>query len=159
MDIGSKQKYPAGVLSNFTSHPFIFEGVEISSIEGILQSFKFSDPDMQREICKLVGFTAKKSGYGKNWQRSQTLFWKGEAIPRMSKRYQELLDSVYQAMFDQNLKARKALLATGHSNLTHDIGNTNKRETVLTVREFCSRLMNIRRRYQHNELLAELGNN
>lgn len=157
MDIGSKQKYPAGALSNFTPRPFTFDDVDISSMEGFLQSLKFSSQEMQREICKLVGFAAKKSGSKKNWQRAQTLHWQGETIPRKSPRYQELLDDVYKALFDQNAKARKALLASGHAHLTHSIGRTNKTETVLTVQEFCSRLMDNRRRYQHDALLEELG--
>ena len=48
-------------------------------------------------------------------------------------------------MFDQNESFRKALLASGDSVLTHSMGSNKESETVLTEREFCSRLMRLRR--------------
>jgi predicted NAD-dependent protein-ADP-ribosyltransferase YbiA (DUF1768 family) len=157
MDIGSKSKYPAGALSNFSPHAFVLDRVMIASMEGFLQGLKFKDVNMQKEICKLVGIGAKRAGAKKKWQPNQILYWKGEPIPRKSDRYQELLDAAYKAMFDQNAKARKALLASGNAHLTHSIGRIKKSETVLTRQEFCSRLMNIRRGYQHDKLLEGLG--
>ena len=156
MDIKSGQKYPAGALSNFAPHPFVFRGVEVSSMEGFVQSLKFKDVEMQKHICTLVGFAAKKSGSKKNWQRDQVLWWDGVAYPRKSDEYQELLDEVYTEMFTQNEKARKALLATRGANLTHSIGRSNKSETVLTRTEFCSRLMKIRRQIQHDDAFKGL---
>ena len=38
MDIGSKAGYPASALSNFASHPFVFDGVECASMEGLVQA-------------------------------------------------------------------------------------------------------------------------
>jgi hypothetical protein len=122
----------------------VLDGVEIASMEGFLQSLKFKSPDMQREICKLVGIGAKRAGAKKNWQKTQTLWWQGNAIARESEEYQELLDSAFTAMFTQNEKARKALLATGKATLKHSIGRTKKSETVLTRQEFCSRLTKMR---------------
>jgi predicted NAD-dependent protein-ADP-ribosyltransferase YbiA (DUF1768 family) len=157
MDIGSKSKYPAGALSNFSPHPFVFDRVKIASMEGFLQSLKFKDANMQKEICQLVGIGAKRAGAKKNWQQTQTLYWKGEPIPRGSDRYQELLDDVYEAMFEQNAKAKKALMASGHSTLTHSIGRIKKSETVLTRREFTNRLSDIRRRAHNAKMLDDLG--
>ena len=151
MDIKSGSSYPAGALSNFAPHPFTFDGVEIASMEGFLQSLKFKDADMQEHICTLVGAKAKRSGAKKNWQREQTLWWRGNPIKRDSDEYQELLDNVYEAMFTQNEKARKALLASRDANLTHSIGRTKISETVLTKTEFCRRLMKIRSRIRHEE--------
>lgn len=113
-------------------------------MEGFLQSLKFKNPDMQEHICTLVGAKAKKSGANKNWQRDQILYWRGQSIKRDSQEYQDLLDRAYLAMFSQNTKAQKALLATGDANLTHSIGRRKINETVLTAQEFCSRLMEIR---------------
>lgn len=156
MDIKSGQGYPAGALSNFAPHPFTFRGVEIASMEGFLQSLKFKDKEMQKHICTLVGFAAKKAGAKKNWQRDQTLWWSGIPYPRKSDEYQMLLDSVYTHMFTKNEKARKALLATHNANLTHSIGRTNKSETVLTRTEFCSRLMKIRNKFKNDKAFEEL---
>lgn len=145
MDIKSGKTYPSCALSNFAPHPFVFEGVQCNSMEGFLQGLKFKNAEMQRHICTLVGFKAKKSGANKNWQRDQTLYWLGLPYKRDSDGYQTLLDEAYWALFSQNEKARNALLATQGANLTHSIGRNKKNETVLTKQEFCSRLMNIRK--------------
>jgi len=153
MDIKAGNPYPAGALSNFAPHPFELDGVQIASMEGFLQSLKFKEPDMQDHICTLVGVKAKYSGKGKNWQRTQTLYWRGQEIKRDSKEYQELLDRAYEAMFTQNAKAKKALLATNSANLTHSIGWHKANETVLTKKEFCSRLMKMRSRLRAEKYL------
>ena len=144
MEIILGNSYPAGALSNLSPHTFTFRGVECGSMEGLLQGLKFKGKDMQREICSLAGMKAKKSGAKKNWQRTQLLWWQGEPMKRQSKVYQDLLDEAYLAMFTQNEKARKALLASRDAKLTHSIGRPNPKETVLTTKEFCSRLTKIR---------------
>jgi len=146
MDIGSGNTYPANALSNFSPHPFQIDGIECNSMEGFLQSLKFKSPEMQVEVCKLVGRAAKRKGSKKNWQRTQTLYWKGVEMKRDSQEYQDLLDRAYDAM-SKNTKFRKALLATGNAVLKHSIGKRDQSKTVLTIREFCSRLTKIRTRY------------
>ena len=148
MEIRAGNPYPSTALSNFAPHKFIFRGVPCSSMEGLLQSLKYENPDMQRHMCTLVGYTAKKTGKNKNWWRTQTLYWDGKPIKRDSTEYQELLDEAYECLFYQNEKARKALLATGDATLKHSIGRHKINETVLTRQEFCSRLMKIRRDLQ-----------
>lgn len=143
MDIGSGTGFPTATLSNFSPHPFIFDGVECNSMEGLLQSFKFSNPEIQKEVCKLVGKQAKFKGKKKKWYRTQILYWQGKEYARDSKDYQELLDRAFNALAT-NESFKKALLATGNSTLTHSIGKTKQSETVLTRTEFCSRLTTIR---------------
>lgn len=143
MDIGSGNKYPANALSNFAPHPFIIDGIECNSMEGFLQSLKFKSPEMQIEVCKLVGIAAKRKGAKKDWKQSQILYWKGVEIKRDSKEYQDLLDKAYTALY-QNAKFRMALSASGKAVLTHSIGKSKENETVLTRREFCSRLTKLR---------------
>ena len=143
MDIGSGSGFPSAALSNFAPHPFVIDGVECNSMEGFLQSLKFSNPEMQKEVCKLVGKAAKFKGKKKKWWRTQTLFWQGIEIPRDSEEYQKLLDRAFGALA-QNSSFRAALLATGNSVLTHSIGKTKITETILTRQEFCSRLTRIR---------------
>lgn len=144
MEVGGGLGYPAGALSNFSPHVFVLDGVECASMEGLLQSFKFANPDMQKEVCKLVGKAAKFKGKKKKWFRTQVLYWMGQEYPRNSPEYQNLLDRAYRAMFDQNDHFRKALKASGNSVLIHTIGKTKENETVLTRQEFCSRLMKLR---------------
>jgi len=146
MDIRSGGGYPAAALSNFAPHPFVFDGVECASMEGLLQSFKFDKEHIQVEVCKLAGRAAKSRGSdrSKSWQRVQTLWWKGVAMPRRGPEYQVLLDRAYQAMFEQSEGFRKALLATGSAVITHSLGKNKESDTVLTSREMCSRLMKLR---------------
>ena len=145
MDIGSGTGFPSASLSNFAPHPFVIDGVECNSMEGFLQSLKFSNLEMQKEVCKLVGKAAKFKGKKKKWWRTQTLYWQGQEFPRHSEEYQQLLDRAFDALA-QNPSFQKALLATGDAMLTHSIGKTDASQTVLTRYEFCSRLMKIRGR-------------
>lgn len=150
MDIGSGSGYPSAALSNFAPHPFVFDGVECNSMEGLLQSFKFSNPEMQKEVCKLVGKQAKFKGKKKKWFKTQTLYWQGKEFKRDSEEYQILLDRAYDAL-STNESFKRALLATGNAILIHTIGKTKQSETVLTRAEFCSRLMTIRERLQNEQ--------
>lgn len=143
MDIGSGTGYPSAALSNFSPHSFVIDGVECASMEGFLQSLKFQDPEMQKHVCTLVGKKAKFKGKKKKWWKTQTLYWKGEEIPRSSERYQELLDDAFTAL-SKNDGFRRALLATQNATLTHNIGKKKESETVLTRTEFTSRLTKIR---------------
>ena len=150
MDIGSGTGFPSAALSNFAPHPFIFDGIECNSMEGLLQSFKFSNPDMQKEVCKLVGKQAKFKDKKKKWFKTQTLYWQGKEFKRDSQEYQDLLDRAFNALAE-NEGFKKALLATGNSTLTHSIGKTKISETVLTKAEFCSRLMKIRENLKNSK--------
>lgn len=153
MDIKAGNPYPAGALSNFARHPFVLDDVQIASMEGFLQGLKFSNPDMQEQICTLYGKKAKMAGKKKRWFEDQTLYWRGESIKRDSQQYQDLIDRAYDAMFRQNEKARKALLATGDATLKHSIGRRKSNETVLTKQEFCSRLTNIREQLKAEQFM------
>lgn len=146
MDVGSNNGYPAGALSNFTANKFIFDGVECESMEGLLQSFKFENINSQMITCSLVGFKAKMKGKNRNkrWKSMQTLWWNGVSYKRDSKEYQTLLDRAYMALFNQSEKFRKCLKDAGNAIFTHSIGHNNEKETVLTEREFCSRLQRLK---------------
>lgn len=144
MDIGKGSGGVAGRLSNFTPRRFVFDGVECNSIEGVLQSFKFKNVDMQKEVCKLVGMVAKKKGANKNWQQYQKLYWNGKEYKRDGKEYQELLDRLYQTVYDQNENYRRDIQSCKSVTFTHSIGKNKKSETVLTSQEFCSRLTKLR---------------
>lgn len=147
MDIGSGSGYPSSALSNFAPHKFVIDGIECNSMEGFLQSLKFSNPAMQIEVCKLVGKAEKFKGKNKKWWKTQTLYWQGKEYKRNSIEYQKLLDKAYDAL-SKNNGFQAALLATGNATLTHSIGKNDKTKTVLTQKEFRSRLTKIRLRLQ-----------
>jgi hypothetical protein len=144
MDIKSKNGYPSSSLSNFAGHRFTLDEVEIFSMEGFLQSLKFKNPDMQVEVCKLIGFGAKQRGSKKNWKLKGVLYWKGVEIDRFGDEYQLLLDRAYKAMFEQSKGFRKALMSTQNASLSHSIGRRKESESILTANEFCSRLERLR---------------
>lgn len=144
MDIGSGTGYPSANLSNFTPRSFIFDDIKCCSIEGVLQSFKFKDEEMQQHVCTLVGKAAKFKGKNKKWWKLQELYWKGKIYKRDSEEYQELLNRLYQTVYDQCDNFRKALEATKGCTLTHSIGKRKETETILTIQEFCSRLTKLR---------------
>ena len=154
MDIGSGSGWPAASLSNFSPHPFCVRGEACASMEGFLQSLKFADPEMARHVRTLVGKAAKFKGKKKRWWRTGELHWLGEPFDRHGEFHQELLDDAFEALFTQNAKARRALLATGDATLTHSIGKRKPSETVLTASEFCGRLTVIRAKLRNGELTA-----
>ncbi len=144
MEIRSGGSYPSSALSNFAGHRFTIDDVECYSMEGFLQSLKFKSVEMQASVCKLIGKAAKSKGSSKKWYRDQTLYWRGTAIKRNSDEYQTLLDRAYEAMFEQSKSFREALRASGTATLTHSMGKSKINETVLTQREFCTRLIKLR---------------
>lgn len=145
MDIGSGKGYPHSKLSNFAPNPFKIDGVRCASMEGFLQSLKFDKEHIEEEVCKMVGKQAKFRGKKRNkaWKSRQTLWWRGVAYKRNSDEYQELLDRAYKAL-SKNRKFMKALKSTMKSNLKHSIGSSKIKDTVITEREFCSRLEKLR---------------
>lgn len=115
-------------------------------MEGFLQALKFDKVHIQVEVCKLVGRAAKFRGKKRNkaWQKVQRLWWNGIPFRRDGEEYQNLLDVAYQAMYDQSDSFRRALKASGKAVFTHSLGRNNESETILTNREFCSRLTILR---------------
>ena len=147
MNIGSGTGYPQASLSNFSPHPFTIDGVQCNSMEGFLQSLKYKNIEMQKYVCTLVGKAAKFKGKKKKWWKDQTLYWNGKEIDRHSKEYQDLLDRAFNEL-SKNTSFRKALLATKNATLIHAIGKTDPSKTILTQKEFCSRLTKIRTKLQ-----------
>lgn len=152
MNIISNGKYPSNSLSNFAAHPFTFRGLEVNSMEGLLQGLKYSNPEMQAHVFGLVGIAAKKKGSKKNWKRNYTLYFQGTPIDRLSDSYQSFLDEAYTTLAVKNEGFQRALLASGDGKLTHSIGRKKPKETILTQNEFCSRLMWIRDALRNNNL-------
>ncbi len=144
MDIRAAGGYPGRNLSNFAGHSFVFDDVQCASMEGLVQAFKSPYEHIQVEICKLVGMGAKRRGSKIDWKTKQTLYWKGKEYYRLSDEYQHLLNAAYNAMYEQCESFRDALAATGKATLTHTIGKTKESETIMTQREFTSRLTKLR---------------
>lgn len=148
MDIKSKCGYPSSSLSNFAPHRFVFDSIECCSMEGFLQSLKFSNIEMQKYVCTLVGIKAKNKGRFKNWKVSQELYWLGNIYDRHSIEYTDLISHAYDELYIQCESFRNALKATGNSSITHFIGKKKKSDTILTEQEFCSNLIRVRNKLE-----------
>lgn len=147
LDIYSKGEYPADVLSNFYPNSFAFDGIDCASMEGLLQSLKTKDPCRQKEICGYWGIQAKQAHRHRfaniGWKLTGTLYWKGKPMKRSSDAYQRFLDKAYSALCS-NRNFREALLASAGRELTHKIGKSDSKRTVLTEYEFVTRLSRYR---------------
>lgn len=146
MEIRSGERYPAGALSNFSPHHFTFRDVPAASMEGFLQGLKFTNADRQLYVMSLYGRAAKEAGSRHDWHKHGLLYWQEAPIDRFGEEYQSLLDEAFWSLFSQNLSAQRALLASGDAVLKHSLGKRKPEDTVLTIHEFTSRLMNIRER-------------
>lgn len=136
-------------LSNLYPWPFVLDDVQCGSIEGFLQSLKFSDPDEQVAVATLHGPEAFLTGqHGNDWKETQVLWWRGKKFPRTYKKYQALLTRAYDACFDQNAGFIAALYETGALVLSHDMGKTNQTQSTLTQMEYLVQLYRLRARAQ-----------
>ena len=145
IDIRSKASAEAGRLSNFTQRHFVFDNIECNSIEGVLQSFKCPDKERQKEICLLYGKEAKLAGQDYDWTYNQTLYWNEVEYPRKSKEYQNLLDRLYDTVYEQNEQFKADLEFLRDKKFDHRMGLTDKSKTVLTRSEFVQRLRKLSR--------------
>ena len=143
IDVHSQKAYPRNVLSNLYNNQFSIDGIECQSMEGFLQSLKFSDPLKQREICAMKGVKAKKAG-NNDWKVDQQVYWNGKIINRGGEEFQQLISRAYKAMFEHSETFRKALADTKGKRLYHTIGIDNLCDTILTTSEFCNRLTELR---------------
>lgn len=156
IDIRSRNGWPAYALSNFYHNSFEFDGISCRSMEGFIQSLKCSDVNEQIRVCKMRGKRAKEFGHKvKNNPHydinTRGIYWKGSRIDRLSDDYQRLMRWAYRAMFDQCPKFREALVATGNKRLYHTIGKTDPKETILTEKELCTILTELRKKLKDNK--------
>lgn len=142
IDISSKSD--TSKLSNFEPYAFELDGVQVASMEGFLQSLKFKNFNLQISVCQLVGKSAKWYGRKQNWRDSQILWWRWLPYGRESIAYANLLTRVYLHLARQNRDFRNSLAVTGSLVLTHSIGKSDPKETVITENEFCNILYKLR---------------
>lgn len=150
IDIHSKGKWPRNALSNFYPHEFTFEGIRCGSMEGFLQSLKTDSIERQQLVCSLSGKEAKLRSTD-TWRKEQNVFWNGHRINRHGNQFQFLIRRAYREMLKQCPDFRDALRATGTKRLYHSIGNPNSMDTILTEKELCDILTELRREIQNNK--------
>ncbi len=138
MNISSKGKWPANVLPNFAATPFVVDGVQRNSAEGFIQALKFPNLEMQKHVCSLVGKAAKFAGKkaAKRIHRERNVWWQGKEIEFRSEEHFGLIERVLRAKFIQSDRAKRALLATRDTTLTHDMGQSESPHTSLPAAVF-----------------------
>lgn len=146
-DICFKFKYPYNVLCNFTASQFNYQGVNIQSMEGFLQSLKVKDKKTQEKICTLPGFMAKKVG---NYLKRSgdfdrvTVYWQGNQYDRNTDKFKQVISEAYESKHAQDGLFRSVLNSSKGRKLTHTIGKNDPMDTILTEDEFIEQLDNLR---------------
>ena len=143
LDIKGTGKAEQKTLSNFQNYSFILDGVKCASMEGLLQSLKTKNIQLQKKICGRSGKEAKNSFEKKwpnaRWKLTGILYWQGKPLRRRNDEYQYFLDRAYDALYT-NPDFVKALIEAKGKTLTHSVGKRSTRKTVLTAYEFLSRI-------------------
>lgn len=147
VDIHSKGKWPSYMLSNFYPHSFSFDGMDCGSMEGFLQAIKTNDVERQKMVCALSKREAKMRSTD-TWKKEQNVFWNGQTFNRHGNRFQFLIRRAYREMLKQCPKFREALLVSGNKTLYHTIGKSDPHDTILTEKELCTILMELRKELQ-----------
>ena len=124
-------------------------------MEGFLQSLKQKDVGKQRQVCRMTGREAKRMTNA-DWQTNQTVWWNGQAIDRQSDVFLTLIKNAYEAMFEQNECFRTALMDTRGKMLYHSQGEQDFHKTILTEREFCGILTDLRDSYDFRDKTKKL---
>ena len=147
IDIHSKGRWPSYALSNFYPHSFEFDGVQCGSMEGFLQALKTNDKERQIMVCSLSKKDAKLRSTD-TWKKEQNVYWNGRVYNRHGYQFQFLIRRAYRAMLNQCPKFKDALVASGEKKLYHSIGNSNAYDTILTEKELCTILTELRTNIQ-----------
>ena len=123
-------------LSNLYPYEFTFRGKKLSSIESFFQGIKFPDKDIQNYVFSYFGVAAVnvRNITDYDWTVTNTLYFDGNSIDRMSKEYDDIIDELYISAV-QNPLYRMALLKCD-KDIIHSIGKESKEETTFTRYEF-----------------------
>lgn len=144
-NICAKGRHPEDILSNKCTNDFCFDGVQCTSMENFLQSLKYKDAEIQLKIC-IADVWQLKDYDSIEWQKEQTLWWKGRPIKRQSIKYRNLIYDAYCEMYLWCGRFRDSLMRTDHRTLRYDSGHCNPQECVQTDKEFIGVLSKLRRK-------------
>lgn len=106
-------------ISNLYPAKFTLDGETYGSVEGFWQSLKCDSVERRREVAMLSGVKAKKAGGGS--PQSASFDYQGETVVTGTHAHWALMERACTAKFEQDPRARRALLATGNRPLTHKV--------------------------------------
>jgi hypothetical protein len=133
-------------LSNLFPYEFTFKGCQAKSVEGVLQSLKHGNPEVQHIIYGYAGkdaYHTRAASFENDWRNEYYLHCGNKLIDRFDIEYQNLLNEIYIAVSSNPLFA-STLRYTGDRVLLHSKGVSEPDETILTPREYIDRLTIIR---------------
>ena len=104
-------------ISNLYPTPFALDDELYGSVEGFWQSLKCESVARRRQVAALSGIDAKKAA-GKA-PLAATFEYMGETVRTGTYAHWALMERACTAKFEQDSRARAALLATGNRPLTH----------------------------------------
>lgn len=133
-----------GRLRTFADRNFLFDDVECNSIESVLEAFKFMNPATQEYVCALSARDAYYEGQreeASRWKETGILYWNGISYDRGGEEYQNLLNRLFQAIFEQDAQFRLDVAFLKNANIRSKVGGSNPNNTVLTKTEYLSRLL------------------
>lgn len=142
-DIHTKGRPPEDILSNLCDNDFCFDDAQCGCMESFLRALNYQDIDLQKNICFMKACESEKY-VSSEWQKDQTLWWKGEPIDRHSPEYAALIRGAYKAMFMWCARFRDALMGSVGKRLVYDTGSNDSTKDILTDDEFCEVLTEIR---------------
>lgn len=111
---------PYAEISNLAATPFLLDGEVYGSVEGFWQSLKFPDEKDRRRVGALDGGRAKKNGDTAP-PAGLTFDYQGQTIVTGTHGHWTLMKRACLAKFEQDERARRALMATGERPLTHRV--------------------------------------
>lgn len=131
-------------ISNLAYSEFVIRGRKCISIEGFYQGIKRSGEDMQDHIFQTFGLNAKKMS-----KPTKHVYFDGETFQAGSEEHLALIFEAQICKYTQCEKSRKALIETGTSKITHNVG----RDSILyPAKVYCKQLTTIRSMIHKGEI-------
>lgn len=131
-------------ISNLAFSPFVFEGRSCASFEGLYQGIKRSGIDIQNHIFQMFGLYAKDQS-----KPTKHVYFNGVTLKAGGKDHHELLFQAQLCKYTQHEDSRLALLATGNSKITHNVGRDSE---TYPAKVYCRHLTKIRTMLQKGEI-------
>lgn len=133
-----------GRLKTFAEREFLFDRVECSSIESVLEAFKFEDINDQIEIAGMPAWDAYQQGQREDamqWQTTRMLYWNGRQYNRDGEEYQELLKRLFFSIFEQDAQFRLDVAFLKNASVMSKVGGINPQTQVMTKKEYIANLL------------------
>jgi len=111
-------------ISNLAKVRFELDGHIYASVEGFWQGLKFPGETDRERLASMSGIEAKEAGDAA--PKTTSFAYLGQSIAMGSPEHHVLMERACNAKFEQDARARTALLATGTRILTHVVPQDSK---------------------------------